>query len=251
MDILNSFLMSLSVSTRNAIWYAFIGVLVIVLSACLLYYCIKKGYSHQTAVVNGTIVATVFIAVVLVGILRDELTNGAIFLSGVVEFIPCLLCTSAAMTKYLRCKFGDAADCVALSILLGRAFQGIGCCLVGCCQGVFAEWGIYSAVSKTTVVPVQAFEMLGLLCLWILTHIYYTRNHYETDGKASAITLIGFGTINFVTDIFTVTFPKIISATSVEGVFAFLNVGVGLIMLYISEKRKTNQTCVSSLWGLK
>ena len=132
----------------------------------------------------------------------------------------------------------DAMDRVALSILIGRTLQGIGCCLVGCCQGEPAEWGIYSAVSKTTVVPVQVFEIIGLFTAWIMIHGQFCKKKYQTGGKSAAFVLIVFGLINFITDVFTVTFSPVFFASSMEGLFGLVNVCVGLVLLYVLDRHK-------------
>lgn len=235
MSTINAFLMSLGPEVRTTTWYAFIGLFVVI--ACILtgLYCFKVAKSQSRAVVCGIIAFIVFVFVILMALLVEKITNDYVLLSGVTYYIPYLFCASYVLSKYLKCSFSRIADYLSLAYLPARAINIIGCTIAGCCQGIPAEWGLYSAILKVNVIPVQLFESAAIFIIWLVLRAFYRRNQFSQDGRCALFSLILFGGLNALTDIFTYIQPKIIYMVSVEGVFAFITMCVGLVLLYLSD----------------
>lgn len=141
------------------------------------------------------------------------------------------------LNKTLKIPFISALDQTAIANVFARAVTITGCSFAGCCQGYTVSWGIYSALRKETAIPVRMIEQIFLLGLWLFLDRYYKKHGYNAEGICAAVAMILFGLINVVTDIFTVE-KKLFCMTSVEGIFAFITMCVGLIMLYIFDKKK-------------
>lgn len=172
----------------------------------------------------------------------EKLTHEYILLSGVTYFIPYIFCVSYLLTKYLKLSFWEVLDFSALSYLLGRGVNIIGCTVTGCCQGIPYEYGLYSAVLGVNVIPVQLYEAIAIIVMWLVMNKLYGKSRFLYAGRCSAIGLILFGGLNAFTDIFTYIQPKLIYMISVEGIAAFLTMCTGLIMLYVLDKKHISQT---------
>lgn len=241
MEAVNAFLKALPLATRNAIWYSFIVLFFSTMAIATIVYERRRA-SLKTATISALLTVLSFCSVLVVAYGIDLLTNHFIFLSGVTYCIPVILFSSYVLSKIMMRNLLETVDQVTLAYLVGRVVHITGCSLVGCCQGLPVSWGIYSAVSKTTVVPVQAIESVLILLAWIALNWYYCKNNNLTRGKVAALGLFTFGLINMVTDIFTVTFHKVFFMTSLEGIFGFVNMCTGLFLLYIIDKRQISQT---------
>ena len=239
MTAINQLLISLSTATRKAIWYGSIALFFITMAVASGIYEKKKTGLCRLAFKNAVLTVISFCLMLSVAYGIEIISKRFIFLSGVIYCIPDVFFSAYVLHKSIQRDLLDCADQVMQAYLIGRVFNITGCSFVGCCQGVPVEWGIYSAVSNTTVVPVQAIESLCILIAWFLLNRYYRQNDYETGGKVAIIGLVVFGMINFTTDIFTVTFQKVVFMTSIEGIAAFLTMCIGLIMLYVLAQQRT------------
>lgn len=234
--------MSLSPDTRSTIWYGFIVIFAAFFAFFLAYYSGKKGMDLKKCCISTIIVLTTYIIVLTAGFIIDSLTNSFVFVSGNIYFLPGAFLCALTFKKYLKCSLMDALDHITVSFMIARSIHVIGCCFVGCCQGHPADWGIYSALSKTTVVPVNAIESICLLLTWFILDRHYRKSNYVARGMVAAYGYIAFGAINFVTDIFTVTFSKLFFMTSMDGIIPFITMCIGFIMLYILKKKNIKTT---------
>lgn len=97
------------------------------------------------------------------------LTGGFVFYGG-------LLGAAAAVWLFCRCRklsFPRLTADLVPAIPLFHAFGRVGCLLAGCCYGVPAPagcWGVTSVLvpGETALVPVQLYESLGCLLLFLL-----------------------------------------------------------------------------------
>jgi len=236
--VINKFLESIPPNVRSFVWYTFIILLVVV--ACILTGVGVYGRtrSKKKSFVCGLLALISFSIVILVALLIEKLTNRIVLLSGVTYYTPYLACAGFVISKYLGFGFWEMTDVIALSYLPGRAVNIIGCTITGCCQGIPVEWGLYSAVLKENVIPVQLIESAAILIMWLILNGLYQRKKYSGNGKCTAYSLILFGGLNVATDQYTYIQPKLINMTSVEGIFAFITLCIGLIMLYILDKKR-------------
>ena len=239
--MINQFLMSLSDEARATI-YDISGVaMMAVFFAVIVIFSYKGGNKLWKSLLGGVLALVAYYAVAFLAGLREDLTNSAFYTCGVIEFAPFVLCSAIPVSLILKCKWLDALDKTAPALMLGLAVQGIGCCLTGCCQGEAVSWGIYSGVYKTTVVPVQVVECIVLFVLWTIIYLYYRKKKYHAGGRVGALALICFGMVNVLTDAFTVTFPTLIFENSLVGVIAFATMCLGLIMLYLLDRKTTKE----------
>lgn len=235
-QIINNCLKNIEPEIRSVSWHAFIVLLVVI--ACILtsVYGASKCKSKKKIVVIGLLAFISFIIVILAAILIEKITNNIILLSGVTYYVPYLLCASYTLSKYLKFDFFEISDIVALAYLPARAVNIIGCTVAGCCQGLPAEWGLYSAVLKVNVIPVQLFESVIIFIIWFVLNRLYQQGRFGQKGRCAVYSLIFFGGLNVFTDIFTYIQPKLLYTISVEGIFAFFTMCIGLFMLYIFDK---------------
>lgn len=238
--------MSLSSNTRSTIWYSFIVLFLIVTCIGIGLYGRKIGCSIRVSIIISLLAVFAFICVVIVALVIQQLTHEVVLISGVTYFLPFLLCCTLLLSKYLKISAWDAADWISLAYLFGRGVNIIGCSLVGCCQGAPVKWGIYSAVLDTRVVPVQLIECILIFLIWAKMNRYFSTNINSNSGKCAAICITLFGALNVITDLFTVIQPKIIYMTSVEGIFAFITMSIGLVALYFLSDKKD-----SAIWRKK
>ena len=244
MDRLNEFLMGLSLETRNATWYGFVVLYAILISLFVALYSSRKGKRRREccAAALTALATTVVVIVLAYGI--DWLTDSAIYVTGNIYFLPGVLACAMTLKNRLKWDFRSALDLVVVAFTLARSIHVLGCAFSGCCQGYPVSWGIYSAVSKTTVVPVSEIESLCLFTAWFFLNRYYRRFHFDAHGIAAAYGLIAIGAINYVADIFTVGFEKIVYMTSLDGLVPFIAMVTGLILLYIFEKNPAETNSV-------
>ena len=234
---INSFLRNISPEVRTMTWYIFIVLLVVVACIMVGVYRFKKNKAWKQAMVSAILTLAAFAAVIAVAMLVENLTNEVILLSGVTYYIPYICCASFILSKYLKRSFFETADIVALAYLSGRGVNIIGCTVAGCCQGAPAEWGIYSSVLNENVIPVQLYESMAIFVIWFMLNRKYWRKELLYSGRCTALILILFGGLNAFTDIFTYIQPKLVYMLSVEGIFAFLTMCAGLVILYLVDKK--------------
>ena len=233
--------MRLGPDFRTATWYIFIALLVVITCTLTGHYCSKIVRSQYRAIICSLLAFISFVFVILVALFIEKITDNYILLSGVTYYIPYILCASYILSKYVNCSFLEMADLLVLSYLPARAVNIIGCTGAGCCQGIPVEWGLYSAILKENVVPVQLYESCCIFAIWFILKGLYKRNRFVQHGRCAVYSTILFGGLNVFTDIFTYIQPKIVYMVSVEGVFAFLTMCTGLISLYIFDNKSTKQ----------
>ncbi|MBQ2905928.1 MAG: prolipoprotein diacylglyceryl transferase [Peptococcaceae bacterium] len=236
---INDFLRFIPAEIRSIIWYTF-DVVLLVIIACILasWYLFTKVKSLKKAFLCGLLAFIAFVVVIIFALLIEKMTGNVVLISGVTYFTFYLLCATIIISKYLRYDILEIADIAALAYLPARAINVIGCTVEGCCQGVPAEWGLYSAILRTNVVPVQLYESVAIFVIWSVLNLLYKHHRFSCNGKCAAYCLIFFGGLNVFTDIFTYIQPKLIYMLSVEGIFAFLTMVIGLIMLYILDNTR-------------
>ncbi len=112
-------------------------------------------------------------------------------------------------TRWKRLSFKAILDILTPSVLLGLSIGRIGCFLAGCCWGTTTAmpWGVeywhrhtLSAIKYVPVHPVQLYESVGCLLLFILTlRVFRTK---PAEGSIFFLGLGGYACLRFVVEFF-------------------------------------------------
>lgn len=112
-------------------------------------------------------------------------SSGISFLGGCVPLMT-ILFVLLSINK-TRSKLYKIIDCTVLVIPLIHCFGRIGCFFGGCCFGIASSWGVVywdgSAAAKiygygTPVLPVQLFESIFCLCLFLVLLIKLKKDRF-------------------------------------------------------------------------
>lgn len=240
MNAFNNSLMGLSGSIRTICWYIFdVGFLAVFACFFPIYYCAKTKHPIKEIIKVVTVILVSFLIVITFALWIQYVSDNAVLLSGVTYFVPFLLLSASLVTSCTIFNFWQSTHFISLSYILGRSVSFIGCTIAGCCQGRSVPWGVYSAAVKSCVIPVQFFESLAIFLLWLFLNI--KSGKCKNDGYITANCVFGFGLINMISDIFTVIQPKIVYMISIEGIFAFITLCVGLFMRYVLGQKNYNK----------
>lgn len=88
---------------------------------------------------------------------------------------------------HARISVRDTIDLETPDIFIVLAFAKLNCHFDGCCYGIPAGRGVYSAYLKTTVFPVQIAEVLAILAILVLCYFLKQRPFYRR-GMAYPLT---------------------------------------------------------------
>lgn len=241
MSVINGFLIRLSDDTRNILYNAFVAIWFLTLFSLTLINCKKIKISTQNSMAASAItVITLTVFGTVANIVEDGLNMPILMSSSVLYYVPFLIVCVYSASKFIDCEKGELVDAIAISYFGARTAFLPACMFAGCCQGAEVTWGIYSAFSRAYVVPVQEIEYLISIVICILIQ-YYRKNSLSAKGKSAAFCLILFGFLNFVTDIFSIGYRKVFCTTSVEGIYAFLTMIIGLVLLYLIDNKKLQE----------
>lgn len=131
------------------------------------------------------------------------LVGGMVFYGGLIG-------STVAMLIYVRVDSsvskGDAFDVFAVVVPLFHAFGRVGCFLAGCCYGVESDFGITTYYNHSPAhfgvsrFPVQLFEALGNLIIFVILIYFYKRNMVKS--RLFALYLGIYAPMRFVLEFF-------------------------------------------------
>ena len=242
--MINNFLRSLTDAQNQTLYSVFNSLFWIVFSIVLIIYINK---SKKLSVVKTIIVLLIpyvvdLIIVAVAGIIKT-LSAPYVFIPTYypVYFVPIMLATSAVIYPVIKTDLLDVMDKFILSFFIARPCHCIACLCYGCCYGADADWGIYSSVEKTTVIPLRLFEIVVVLGLWSINHWLYINKKFKYKGQCAALGTIEFGILIVLFDMFCTTPAKFLIYFSAVGISSFLTIIAGVILCNVLKKRHQQQ----------
>ena len=182
--------------------------------------------------------------------------GGLIFYGGLIGGLLAILIFS----RIRRVKLLALLDLVATSVPLGHALGRVGCLLNGCCHGKvntgrstvtypaesLAWWHQVShgmladtAPRSLPVIPVQVYESILNLALYVLLVVVYRRQ--ERDGPATAVYLLCYPCARFFTEFLRGDERTMWRGLSVAQALslALIAAGAALLLKLLSAKRRS------------
>lgn len=242
--MINDFLKGLTDVQNQTLYSVFNTLFWVVFSVVFVVYINK---SKKLSVLKTIIVLIIpyavdYIIVLVAGIIK-MLSAPYVFIPTYypVYFVPIMFATSAVIYLFIKTEFYDVLDKFILSFFISRPCHCIACLCYGCCYGVDADWGIYSSVEDTTVVPLRLFEIVVVVGLWWINHWLYINKKFKYKGQCAALGTIEFGVLIFIFDMFCTTPSKFLIYSSAVGISAFMTIIIGVIMCNVLKKRYQQQ----------
>ena len=144
----------------------------------------------------------------------DPMPLSRVAMFGAVVFTPLLTILTVLAEKGIRrfvsVKTGkppvpvsvrDTVDLETPDVFIVLAFAKLNCHFDGCCYGIPAERGVYSAYLQTTVFPVQIAEVLAILAILILCYFLKQKPFYRR-GMAYPLTAALYCAARFILEFF-------------------------------------------------
>lgn len=107
--------------------------------------------------------------------------------------------------------FWKTVDAVIVGVPLGHAFGRLGCTAAGCCFGkptdlpwaiTFTDPGVAGAPLNLPLHPVQLYESLGNLIIFVVLLLLARRGKFRSDGQVLASYLLAYPILRYVTELF-------------------------------------------------
>lgn len=140
--------------------------------------------------------------------------------------------------KLFHVRFRAACDYMAPSTCIVYGIARFGCVFPGCCYGVPAEWGLYSAAAGHNCFPVQFLEAVTSLAIGFIVLYLAFRKQYAADGKLYPTMLVMYGVNRFVWELFSAS-PRVFLGITELGIWAFGTAAMGTAWLILRAKKKT------------
>ncbi len=125
------------------------------------------------------------------------------------------------------------SDLLAMVLPIQMFFVRLACFCNGCCWGVEWEYGLYNSHPNHPgkQVPVQGFEILCVLAIFIFFLIY--RRKVKQPGKLLPLYMIIYSSTRFVIEFFTAAPTKILGPLNTYHFLCIIGVVYGIIMLIV------------------
>lgn len=118
----------------------------------------------------------------------------AVAIFGAVVFAPIFMLIFFILEKS---DYKKNLDMLTLGIYITLTCAKFGCFLDGCCMGIPSDFGVYNPYVKTTVFPVQLFEVASMIIMLILTQLYLKKSEKAPDGFAYPLTTAVYCAMRF------------------------------------------------------
>ena len=226
MGYINAFLMQMSLETAQRIYNGFMVLCVVIYVPYLWYisrhYTLDKKDRWLTFVICPIFcVTTPFLAF--------GADNGKIVQRSSANGILLGLLLGMIASKIMGKSMRRCCDIVMPLAIASRTILIMGCFFVGCCYGEAVEWGLFSRMVGTTVIPLQSIEVIVCVGIFCKAMIELKRRNYPGDGAVGSYMLMAFGVLRFVTDLFR-PHPKLFGRTALDGVMGIVMVFAGAMI---------------------
>ena len=126
-----------------------------------------------------------------------------------------------------------AFDQVLPFAVLGHAIGRIGCFLNGCCAGVptRAWWGVWLPNQPEPLVPIQLFESLGLVLLYVVLRRVQRSRQLRRPGVVLGAYLIGYGLVRWLVEYGRANQPLLMSGLTLHQLLSAIAMAVGLMLI--------------------
>jgi len=129
--------------------------------------------------------------------------------------------------RYKRLPFLKIMDLIVPFAALAHSLGRIGCLLNGCCYGWEVPWGLYFPVHQAILIPVQAFDSLVLLFMFIILRFLQERPHRE--GQVLYMYLIFYSISRFFIEFLRADSPRLLFHFTL---FQFISIFVFFFSLF-------------------
>lgn len=234
MEFINSFLLELSPPVRNTLYSAFGYGMYAAFVAIFLWSVKKRGITRKPAILILVSFVLAFLLGQQITVVLKNVTGGLIPDRNLGVAMLTFLPVFCILLLLFRLPVTTGLDAAIPMYIGGRGFCIIGCIFPGCCHGAAAEWGLFSHSAKYNTVPCPLID--SLVSLLIVGFLMGRKKGRTGEGFTAAYGLIAFGILRYVIDLLRDN-DKILNLVTSEGIFGFLYVCIGLVMLYLLQHR--------------
>ena len=139
---------------------------------------------------------------------------------------------SIPMARLLKIDAAKINDATAITSILYQGIGHIGCVFACCCYGYPFKYGIYNALTKTFVFPVQLFDAFSCILISVFLAIYFKKKQYNTRGVLYPLMLLVYGFVRLIWE-FARDNKKIWLVFSVDAIHSLSLILVGAFGLFI------------------
>ena len=221
----------------NIVYYVFQGLGIMAAFLYGIQYRKKYGLSVGKTVI---LLSVIFVAVYIWTFAHFLIETGftGIGTTSIYRALPYLLLIAWPVSALVKVKWETICDFMAPLMSLSVGISLFGCAFAGCCEGYPSTWGIYNVRYGGFAFPVQIFEAMTLLIIFVFLLWRNKQHKYNSNGKSYPIMLMLFGSTRFLWE-FARNNEKIwigCSALSFHAIFMLI-VGFDLY-LTVSEKER-------------
>lgn len=139
------------------------------------------------------------------------------------------------ISKVLKVEWKKMCDFIAPCVCLAHGVSHIGCIFAGCCEGFVSDFGIYNINSQSYLFPVQIFEAVTALLIFVMTIKFTALKKFSATGYAYPFMLVWFGSTRFLWE-FARNNTKLIFGCSSLALHALFMAIVGIIAIFVIYK---------------
>lgn len=156
----------------------------------------KKAVIYTVCMFLCGIAGAMLMGKIYTAFCRSHGFNGvsAVAIFGAVVFAPIFMLVFFILEKSDYKKNLDMlTPCIYITLTCAK----FGCFLDGCCFGIPSDFGFYNPYARTTVFPVQLFEVASMIIMLILTQLYLKKSRKAPDGFAYPLTTAVYCAMRF------------------------------------------------------
>lgn len=221
----------------NIVYYVFQGLGIMAAFLYGIQYRKKYGLSVRKTVI---LLSVIFVAVYIWTFAHFLIETGftGIGTTSIYRALPYLLLIAWPVSALVKVKWETICDFMAPLMSLSVGISLFGCAFAGCCEGYPSTWGIYNVRYGGFAFPVQIFEAMTLLIIFVFLLWRNKQHKYNSNGKSYPIMLMLFGSTRFLWE-FARNTEKIWIGCSALSFHALFMLIVGLDAFFtIQEKEK-------------
>lgn len=147
------------------------------------------------------------------------------------------------VAKLFKARWAVICDFIPPIVCMAVAVACVGCIFAGCCYGYPCSWGIYNHRYQGSAFPVQIFEILTVVVIFVIMLMLNKKTGYRGSGTTYPTMLVLYGSTRFLWE-FARNNEKLILGCSAESFHAIFMVIVGAEMLFTlweREKKKAQK----------
>ena len=151
------------------------------------------------------------------------------------------------VAKILKISWLKMCDFIAPCVCLTHGISHIGCIFVGCCEGYPSGFGLYNYRYGDPLFPVQLFESLTALVIFVALVYWNKKSNYNTHGKSFPIMLILFGSTRFMWEFARNNEKILLGCSSLAFHALFMVIVGGIVFYYLFQKDLLSKSNVKTV----